>query len=199
MTSDVAADTVPARADAPDTRVRLLAAARDIICEVGFKHARMEDIAARAGVSRAAVYYHFNTKRDLAAAIADDVFERLTATVRAALADGPVESVIAATVRFVVDQATLARLLIADMALPMDPVRLLGRHRDALLALLRTRIAADIAGGRIRPMDPEVAAQAVDGLLRVAPAVLLCQDSADPDHLVAELTSFLRHALAPSP
>ena len=105
MTSDVAADTVPARADAPDTRVRLLTAAREIICEVGFKRARMEDIAARAGVSRAAVYYHFNTKRDLAAAIADDVFERLTATVRAALSDGPVEGVIAATVRFVVERS----------------------------------------------------------------------------------------------
>lgn len=199
MSAHVAADASVLHTDAPDTRARLLAAARDVICDVGFKRARMEDIAARAGVSRAAVYYHFNTKRDLAAAIADDVFERLMATVRDALADGPLAAVIAATVRFFADQAAFARLLIAEMALPTDPVRVFARHHDALLALLRRRIAADIAAGRVRPMDPEIAAHAVDGLIRVAPTMLLCHESVEPDHLITELTTFLERALAPSP
>lgn len=184
---------------ATDTRSRLLAAAREVICEVGLKPARMEDIAARAGVSRAAVYYHFNTKGDLATAIFDDVLRRLTITVRAALADGPLDGVIDATVRFFADQAALGRLLITDMALPADPAQFFARHRDVLLGLLRRRIAADIAAGRVRSMDPDVAARAVLGLMRVAPVELICNEAADQNHLTTELSEFLRQAIAPTP
>lgn len=186
-------------APATDTRSRLLAAAREVICEVGLKPARMEDIAVRAGVSRAAVYYHFNTKGDLATAIFDDVLQRLTITVRAALADGPLDGVIDATVRFFADQAALGRLLITDMALPADPAQFFARHRDVLLGLLRRRIAADIAAGRVRSMDPDVAARAVLGLMRVAPVELICNEAADQNHLTTELSEFLRQAIAPTP
>ena len=187
-----------AGAASEDTRGRLIAAARRIICDVGFKRARMEDIAAMAGVSRAAVYYHFNTKVELATAIADDVFQRLTATVSAALADGPIDGVIAATVRFFADQVAVARLLVNELS-PNDPAQLFARHREALLSLLRRRIAADLAAGRVRPMDADVAAHAVLGLMRVAPVEMICNESADLDHLSTELADFLRRALAPSP
>jgi AcrR family transcriptional regulator len=184
-------------APAPDTRARLIAAAREIICEVGLKQARMEDIATRAGVSRAAVYYHFNSKGELAAAIADDVFQRLTVTVRSALADGPLDGVINATVRFFTDHVALARLMITETSLPTDPVQLFARHRDVLLGLLRRRIVTDIAAGRMRSMDPDIAAQAILGLMRAAPVELICNEAADHKHLAAELTTFLRHAIAP--
>ena len=196
------AGTVPDAApdaDTGDTRARLVAAARDVISDVGLKRARMEDIAARAGVSRAAVYYHFNTKGDLAAALADDVFERLTVTIRAALADGPLDGVIAATVHFFVDQVAVARLLITEMVLPADPLQLVARHRAALLGLVRRRVAADMAAGAVRAMDPDVAAQAILELMRVAPVELICNDAADPEHLISELTTFLRNAIAPRP
>jgi AcrR family transcriptional regulator len=194
-------DPLDAGADpaASTTRTRLIAAAREIIREVGLKRARMEDIATKAGVSRAALYYHFNTKGDLAAAIIDDVCERLTVTVRTALADGPIHDVIAATVRFFADQVAVARLMITDMALPADPIQLIARHHDVLQSALRQRIAADIAAGRVRAMDPDVAAQAVVALMRVAPIQLICNESADLDHLTAELTDFLTHAFAPPP
>jgi AcrR family transcriptional regulator len=184
---------------ATDTRGRLIATAREVICDVGLKQARMEDIASRAGVSRAAVYYHFNTKADLVAAIVDDVCLRLTDIVRASLADGPLDGVIAATVRFFADHVAVARLLITEMTLPADPLRLVTRHRDALLAILRRRVTADVAAGRMRQMDPDVAAQAIVGLIRVAPVEMICNESTDLDHLTAQLTDFLRHALAPSP
>jgi AcrR family transcriptional regulator len=184
---------------ASDTRQRLIAAARDVICDVGLKRARMEDIAAVAGVSRAAVYYHFHTKGELVAAIVDDVFLRLTDTVRGALADGPLDGIIAATVRFFADQIAVARLLISDMEVPPDPKRLLAQHRNLLVAVIRRRVSTDIAAGRVRPMDPEVAAQAIASLIRVAPMEMICNESADLDHLTTQLTDFLRHALGASP
>jgi AcrR family transcriptional regulator len=169
-----------------------------VIGDVGLERARMEDVAAEAGVSRAAVYYHFNTKADLVCAIADDVFARLTETVRAALAEGPFDEVIVATVRFFADHARVGRLLISEVTLPMNPVRMLARHVDELITVLRRRLAADIAAGRVRPMDPDVAARAVAGVMRVAAFELLWNESIDVEHLTGELTDFVRHALAPS-
>lgn len=194
---DAAAEAVGRASPEIRTRERLVAAAREVICDVGLKHARMEDIAARAGVSRAAVYYHFNTKADLIAAIVDDVCSGLTDIVRASLADGPLDGVIAATVRFFSDHVAVARLLLTDVTLPADPLRLLTRHREALLSIIRRRVTADVAAGRMRPMDPDVAAQAIVGLIRVAPVEMICNESTDLDHLTAQLTDFLQHALAP--
>jgi AcrR family transcriptional regulator len=202
MTSQpVDAAAAPPQGDSPgaDTRQRLVAAAREIICDAGLRQARMEDIAARAGVSRAAAYYHFSTKADLVAAIVDDVCSRLTDVVRATLADGPIDGVIAATARFFADHVSVARLLITEMPHTTDPLKILMRQRDALLSVLRRRVSADMAAGRMRPMDPDVAAQAIVGLIRVAPVEMLCDESTDLEHLTAQLTDFLRHALAPSP
>lgn len=183
----------------PDTRERVIAAAREVMCDVGLKRARMEDIAAVAGVSRAAVYYHFHTKGDLVAAIVDDVFLRLTDTVRGALANGPLDGVIAATVRFFADQIAVARLLITEMETPTNPMRLLARHREVLVGTIRRRVSTDIAAGRVRPMDPDVAAQAIVSLIRIAPLEMICNGAVDLDHLTTQLTDFLRHALGVSP
>jgi AcrR family transcriptional regulator len=181
-----------------DTRARLIAAARTVISRSGLQTARMEDIAAEAGVSRAALYYHFNSKQDLAAALVDDIFRGLTATVRAALAEGPIEHVLRAAVEFFDHQVTLARLLIADMPTPVDPDHLGARHRDELLGLLRERLRADMDRGTVRRCDPEVASMAIATLMRVAPMCLVTGAAVDHDHLMTELSGFVRHALAPA-
>lgn len=186
--------------DAPqqETRDRLIAAARTVISRSGLRGARMEDIATEAGVSRAAVYYHFNSKDDLAAALVDDIFRGITASVRSALADGPIESVIRATAEFFGRQVTLARLLIADMPTPVDTDHIVGRHHDELLALLRERLRVDMERGHIRVCDTDVAAAALAGLMRVAPIELIAGGHMDLTHFTDELCSFVHHALAPA-
>ena len=47
------------------TREKILAAARDEFMNRGFELAKMEDIAARAGVTKVMLYYHFNTKQNI--------------------------------------------------------------------------------------------------------------------------------------
>jgi AcrR family transcriptional regulator len=185
--------------DAPqqETRDRLIAAARTVIGRSGLRGARMEDIAAEAGVSRAAVYYHFNSKDDLAAALVDDIFRGITASVRSVLADGPIESVIRATAEFFGRQVTLARLLIADVP-PIETDSIVGRHHDELLALLRERLRVDMDRGHIRVCDADVAAAALAGLMRVAPIELIAGGHMDLTHFTDELCSFVHHALAPA-
>ncbi|HWF77816.1 MAG TPA: TetR/AcrR family transcriptional regulator [Caulobacteraceae bacterium] len=52
----------------------IVAAALEVFAERGFAAARLEDIAARAGVSKAALYLYFPTKQDLFRAVVADAF-----------------------------------------------------------------------------------------------------------------------------
>ena len=52
----------------------IVAAALEVFAERGFAAARLEDIAGRAGVSKAALYLYFPTKQDLFRAVVADAF-----------------------------------------------------------------------------------------------------------------------------
>ena len=54
------------RADiAAETRAAILTAAAEVIAEIGFENVRMRIVAERAGVSTAALHYHFDTREKL--------------------------------------------------------------------------------------------------------------------------------------
>jgi AcrR family transcriptional regulator len=54
-----------------ETRSRLLAAAVDCICELGYAEVTVADVAQRAGLTRGAVQHHFGNRDDLCLAIVD--------------------------------------------------------------------------------------------------------------------------------
>jgi AcrR family transcriptional regulator len=72
------------RADARRNRVKVLEAAREQFARDGLD-AQIDDIARSAGVGVGTLYRHFPTKEDLLQALADDRFEGLAASARAAL------------------------------------------------------------------------------------------------------------------
>lgn len=53
------------KAEAEQTRQQIINAAREVFHECGTSRSTLEDIAARAGVTRGAVYWHFRNKTDL--------------------------------------------------------------------------------------------------------------------------------------
>lgn len=53
------------KAEAAETRAAILAAAEKMFFEKGVSNSRLEDIASAAGVTRGAVYWHFENKTDL--------------------------------------------------------------------------------------------------------------------------------------
>lgn len=60
--------------DAELTRKRLIEAAREVFLTRGVSRTTMEHIAARAGVTRGAIYWHFHNKLDLMQAMRQQVF-----------------------------------------------------------------------------------------------------------------------------
>lgn len=72
-------------ARAPASR-RILDAARELVSEGGAAQLSMGDVAARAGVSKALVHYHFTDKDTLVSALAEEVGRGVVERERAAIA-----------------------------------------------------------------------------------------------------------------
>ncbi|KQW70668.1 TetR family transcriptional regulator [Phenylobacterium sp. Root77] len=71
------------KADRPD---EIVAAAMEVFAEKGFAAARLDDIAARAGVSKGAIYLYFSTKEDIFRAVIEQGVAPNLALIQAALA-----------------------------------------------------------------------------------------------------------------
>lgn len=67
----------------------ILAAALEVFAERGFAGARLEDVAARAGVSKGAIYLYFSTKEDIFRAAVEQVIAPNVDQVRQLLAAHP--------------------------------------------------------------------------------------------------------------
>lgn len=66
-----------ARRDPELSRKRLLRAARDEFARNGLKGARVDEIAARSGVNKQLVYYHFGNKEELYLAVLEDTYQEI--------------------------------------------------------------------------------------------------------------------------
>ncbi|MFL5912237.1 MAG: TetR/AcrR family transcriptional regulator [Gaiellaceae bacterium] len=84
--------TRAARAQGREARDELLAAALRVFARRGYREARVDEVAAEAGYSKGALYWHFSAKEELLDALFE---ERIDAPVRdmvALLASAPPES-----------------------------------------------------------------------------------------------------------
>jgi TetR/AcrR family transcriptional regulator len=75
-------DTKPQRRDPAATRKKLLTAARREFADSGLAGARVDEIAARAGVNKQLVYHYFGDKDALYLAVLEWVYEEIRAQER---------------------------------------------------------------------------------------------------------------------
>lgn len=61
-----------------DTRDRIIASAARVFAEKGFQRSSLDAVAADAGMTKGAIYWHFKNKNDLFFALLDDRFRRDT-------------------------------------------------------------------------------------------------------------------------
>jgi AcrR family transcriptional regulator len=72
-----------------ETRAKLLAAASQLFTEQGFENTQLEEVAARAGYTRGAIYAHYASKEDLFLELLRERIERPLAELRAVLGSEP--------------------------------------------------------------------------------------------------------------
>lgn len=150
-----------------DTRDRLLKAALDLFSEQGYLATSVDEVAARAGVTKGALYYWFKDKDDLAADLQRSLWTTIAAEAQRDLdpnARTP-ETIKGAFRAYLVSlkQHSHARFFLRDCwAVPSLEVAGRAQH-EAEVVLLQGQIEQGIARGDLVPVDPETLARALLG------------------------------------
>jgi TetR/AcrR family transcriptional repressor of nem operon len=152
-----------AETDASETTEAIMAATYDALCECGYADLTTREIADRSPVSTAALHYHYDSKRDLLSAFLDHLYEEWEAEVAGAedRADDPaarlhalIDAVLA--VDDDVDEPLQTAILEIKAQAPYDERfrERLRRFDERFHEAVRTTIAAGVADGTFRAVDP---------------------------------------------
>lgn len=143
---------------AGDTRRQILRAALTEMAGGGPRPARMDEIAARAGVSRGTLYYHFHGREELQVALIEDALDDLAATIADPVASGDPLAVVESLLHFYAANEDRCRFLFRHLLLaPERTSEIMRREKDQLVTPLADCLA-------IRGHDqPEVLAEALLG------------------------------------
>ncbi|MBL8560007.1 MAG: TetR/AcrR family transcriptional regulator [Hyphomonadaceae bacterium] len=150
-----------------ETRARLIAAARTAFVEDGYEAAALDRILALAGVSKGALYHHFESKEDLFAAVFDGVSRETIARARKVKARTAFGRLVAAACAWLeAVEAPDARAIMLEEA-----PRALGSQRAREIedanahAVMRAAIEAVVNAGEGRCADPDLAARLLNATL----------------------------------
>jgi AcrR family transcriptional regulator len=146
------------RMPASDRRVLILEAARAAFAEGGYHRTSLEEIAEHAGVSKALLYEHFDSKRELHAAMLETHVTELLGRINAALADAePGEARLRAGTEaffsFLEERRGAAAIMLRNSGDP-DVAEWLARLRAQVAAEIVAVMTAEVA--ELVAKDPEM-------------------------------------------
>jgi len=150
----------------------VLDAALDLFIAKGFATTRVEDIAARAGISKGAVYLYFPSKEALLEGL---VLRAVSPIATLALSQletvsGDPRIVIAQTLRMVADRladpkvVAIPRLIVHEVAQFPELATMYRKEvLDRIVPVVVRLIARGVEEGYFRPVDPELTVRSVVG------------------------------------
>jgi AcrR family transcriptional regulator len=170
------------------TTGRLLAEARRMFAEHGYAKASAEQIVAAVGVTRGALYHHFDGKKGLFRAVVEQVQTDINQRVRAAV-DGlrdPVEVLITGNNEFLAAclDPDVRRILLTDAPAVLgweqwraiDEANVFGKYREFLTMLMDK--------GLLRPLPADALAHIISGAANEA--AIWASQADDPETALAQ-------------
>lgn len=160
--------------DVSEQRIaQILEAATAVFAERGFDRATMEDIAEAVGINKATIYLYFDSKDALIRAIAEALFARELAGLRAAhdLPGGAIQRLSAYYEALIAEDAEVLPLMpllyeFYALGLRREDVRaVIADFIRESAGLLEAIIQEGIDSGELEPTDARLAARALDALL----------------------------------
>lgn len=148
----------------PDMRGRLLDLSKDLFARRGYIGASLRDLAEMAGVTAAAVYYHYAKKEDLLREIVFDGLEQLSRAVVDALAgagtpEERLEALIRTHLGYIVQYPRESRIIIEESRFLNEVDYATARERQLVtLNAYRASIRQLTVCGKLPPIDPNLPA-----------------------------------------
>lgn len=196
------ATSAPRRGRPPKREAVLDAAIAEFLA-LGYEHATLAAIAARAGVSTATVFKHFHAKADIFGAVMARVFRNDTARVPKPRPGDPRAGLLAIGLDYAATLATpetraLFRVMIAEVPrFPELGRQLYEKGKAPYLDRLHVYLAAEVRAGSLRIADIPIAARQFLGMINDVvfwPHMLVVDlDEADAETIVnSAVETFLR-------
>lgn len=149
-----------------ENRAKIITAARRAFAESGYAEASMDELTARVGLTRGALYKNFGDKRGLLAAVVDEIDSEMASRARemgaqagddwqALLVEG------AAYIEMALDPEVQRIVLLDGPAVLGDPS--LWPSQNSCLQVTRTALERLMEKGILKPVDAEAAARLVSG------------------------------------
>lgn len=173
------------------TRAALVAAARPLFAERGYTRVGTEEIARAAGVTRGALYHHFDGKRELFEAVYEQIevelAERIASGALRANASSPLAAMRAGAEMFLLastePETQQIVLLDGPSVLGWDRWREIATEHG--LGLIEATLAAAVEAGEIDPQPIHPLAHVLMGALDEAAMLVARAD--DPERMRAEV------------
>lgn len=155
-----------------DLHQQILTAATQLFIEHGYHGLAMRQIAEAVGVSKAALYYYFKDKEELFLKLLDshlgEIEELIDRVQREeATCHGQIQSLVGLILAQPVEKRAMIRLASQEMDQLSPPAReaVKSTYHTRFLKRVQELMQAGIQRGELRPLDPDVAAWALLGML----------------------------------
>lgn len=188
-----------------DTRQQILDAARLLFSDFSYLGVSMRDISERLGITKAALYYHFSSKKDIYVTVLDEVLVDLRAGLCTEHPGEPAEEQLRRMVKDYLEFGMRERNLVNALMLKLSPAetelrQFIVSSREQLIELFRPAIEGVFALRRSLP--------GVDGRLLATMLVAMMdglvlehsflEKVLDPDGISGQIVSVLGLDAAPS-
>lgn len=188
-----------------DTRQQILDASRLLFSDFSYLGVSMRDISERLGITKAALYYHFSSKKDIYVTVLDEVLVDLRAGLCTEDPGEPAEEQLRRMVKDYLEFGMRERNLINALMLKLSPAetelrQFIVSSREQLIELFRPAIEGVFALRRSLP--------GVDGRLLATMLVAMMdglvlehsflEKVLDPDGISGQIVSVLGLDAAPS-
>jgi len=150
------------------TREKLLKAAREAFASKGFADSSMDDLTARAGLTRGALYHHFGDKKGLLRAVIAQIDAEIMARLEASLANAPTawQGFIDESITYIMmaTEPEIQRIVLLDGPAALgDPSRY--QVQNACIVSTQRTLERLIEEGTIREVDTLATSRLLNGAL----------------------------------
>lgn len=188
-----------------ERRTTLLVAARAVFADRGYHRASVADIIEAAGVARGTFYNHFESKRDVFAAVLGALMLDVVASVAPIDVTGDVAAQVHANLRAITRafaaEGDAVRILFTDaQSVDADGEQALAAFYAHALARVERALSTGQALGIVRPGETRQAARCLLGLLKEpVMQARLAHEPLDADAVAGAIFGLLTHGLLVDP